>query len=73
MIAAGKLRDLYRRLPNGVALFLAFLASFSFALIIGVLGGIAAMYLSDRASSKSDDVAIGMGGVFSIGVFTVSF
>jgi hypothetical protein len=39
------------------------------ALIAGLLGGFAGMYLYDRANSKGDDFAVGMGGFFAVGIF----
>ena len=53
-----------------MASVLAFLASFALALITGVLAAITGMYLYDRANSKGDDFAVGMGGLFAVGSFT---
>ena len=73
--ASIKFVDRYRRVPNSFALVASALASFILAFITGFLGGVAGMYFYDRAMSKGDDLAIGLGGLFSAGTFTfvVSF
>jgi len=65
-----KFADRYRRIPNARAFITAATGSFVLATVSGILGGIAAMYLYDRANSKGDDLAVGLGGLFAIGTFT---
>jgi purine-cytosine permease-like protein len=65
-----KFADRYRRIPDTQAFVTAATGSFVLATVSGILGGIAAMYLYDRANSKGDDLAVGLGGLFAIGTFT---
>jgi len=65
-----KFVDRYRRIPNSLAFVTAAIASFVLAVVSGFLGGIAATYLYDRANSKGDDFAVGLGGLFAVGTFT---
>jgi hypothetical protein len=60
----------YRALSSGSASVLAAIASFAVATVCGFLGGAASMYLYDRARSKGDDAAVGLGGLFAVGTFT---
>ena len=70
MSASEKLGNRYRRISSGPAFVLAFLASSALAMITGLLGGVAAMYLYDSANSKGDDLAVGLGGFFAVGTFS---
>ena len=65
-----KLGNGYRRRSSGSALVLASLASSALAFVTGLLGGVAGMFLYDRANSKGDDFAVGLGGFFAVGTFT---
>jgi hypothetical protein len=65
-----KLGNGYRRVSGGSAFVLAALASFALAFVAGLLGAVAGMYLYDRANSKGDDFAVGLGGLFAVGTFT---
>lgn len=67
---SNKFDHLYRQIPGGLAPIVAGFASFALSVICGVLGGIAGTYLYDRGTSKGDDFAVGMGGLFSVGTFT---
>ena len=64
-----KFIDRYRALSNRLSSVLAAFASFGLATVCGFLGGVAAMYLYDRANSKGDDVTVGLGGLFAVGTF----
>jgi hypothetical protein len=68
-----KLVDRYRALSTSAASVTAATVSFGLATVSGFLGGAAAMYLYDRAESKGDDAAIGLGGLFAVGTFTFIF
>jgi hypothetical protein len=65
-----KFADRYRGISRGLALVIAGVAAFGLATICGILGGFAGMYLYDRAISKGDDGAVGLGGFFAVGTFT---
>jgi hypothetical protein len=67
--ASTKFADGYRRIPNGLATILSAIASFVVAFAAGLLAGVAGMYLYDRANSKGDDFAVGLGGFFAAGIF----
>lgn len=68
--AGNKLVERYRALSGVVTSVFAALAAFVLATIFGFLGAFAAMYLYDRAYSKGDDLAVGLGGLFGVGTFT---
>jgi hypothetical protein len=68
--AAATFSDRYRQIPGGLAIILAFVISLAGALITALIGAWAAIYLYDRANSKGDDFAVGLGGLFAIGTFT---
>jgi len=51
------------------AIFSAIVAS-ALAAIAGFLGAYAAMYLYDRGTSKGDDGAVALGGLFAVSTFT---
>jgi hypothetical protein len=65
-----KLADRYRGIPSGLAFVIATVTSFVLAVICGILAAVAATYLYDGASSKGDDGAVGLGGLFAVGTFT---
>ena len=65
-----KFVDLYRRISTGFAFVLSAATSFVLALVSGILGGFAAMYLYDRGMSRGNDLAVGLGGLFAVGTFT---
>jgi hypothetical protein len=65
-----KLVERYRALSSVVTSVFAAIAAFVLATIFGFLGAFAAMYLYDRANSKGDDFAVGLGGLFAVGTFT---
>jgi hypothetical protein len=65
-----KFADRYRGIPSGLAFVIAAVTSFVLAVISGILAAVAGMYLYDRASSKGDDGAVGLGGLFAVGTFT---
>jgi apolipoprotein N-acyltransferase len=67
--AAAIFGDRYRRIPEALAFVLAIVISLASALVTGLLGAGAAIYLYDRANSKGDDAAVGLGGLFAIGTF----
>jgi len=67
---SSKFADRYRGIPSGLAFVIAAVASFGLAVIFGILGSFTGMYLYDRANSKGDDVAVGLGGLFAVGTFT---
>lgn len=69
VISPTKLVDRYRAVSSSTASVLAAVASLGLATVCGFLGGIAAMYLYDRAASKGDDAAVGLGGLFGFGTF----
>jgi hypothetical protein len=68
--ASTKFVDRYRGIPPAVAFVVAAMLSFVLAVISGILGGLAAMYLYDRGNSKGDDFAIALGGLFAVGTLT---
>lgn len=65
-----KFADRYRGMPSGLAFVIAATASFVLAAICGILAAVGATYLYDHASSKGDDGAVGLGGLFAVGTFT---
>jgi hypothetical protein len=65
-----KLVERYRAVSSVGASVFSAIAAFVLATIFGFLGAIAAMYLYDRANSKSDDLTVGFGGLFAVGTFT---
>jgi len=68
--STNKLVERYRALSSVATSVFAAIAAFALATIFGLLGAFAAMYLYDRANSKSDDVTVGLGGLFAVGAFT---
>jgi hypothetical protein len=60
--------DRYRRMPPGPAFVAVSVVSLVLAVISGMLGGLAAMYLHDRGMSKGDDVAVFLRGLFAVGM-----
>jgi uncharacterized membrane protein required for colicin V production len=64
-----KFVERYRGISNRFAFVIAAVASFVLAVICGILGGVAATYLYDRANSKGDDFAVFLGGLFAVGTF----
>ena len=64
-----KLVDRYRRISSGYAFVMAAAVSSALAVVSGILGGIAVMYLYDRANSKGNDLTVGLGGFFAVGTF----
>ena len=73
--AATQSVDRYRRMPPGLAFVAVSVVSSVLAVISGVLGGFAAMYLYDRGMSKGDDLAVFLGGFFAVGtcIFVLVF
>jgi hypothetical protein len=67
--AAASFGDRYRRIPRALAFVLAAVVSLASALITGLLAAWGATYWYDRANSKADDAAVGLGGLFAIGTF----
>jgi hypothetical protein len=67
--AAATFGDRYRRIPEASAFVLAIVISLASALVTGLLGAWAAIHRYDRANSKADDAAVGLGGLFAIGTF----
>lgn len=66
---SSKFVDRYRGIPSGLAFVTATAASFVVAVICGIFAAVAATYLYDRANSKGDDFAVGLGGLFAVGTF----
>lgn len=64
-----KFVDRFRRFSAGFAFVLSAAASSVLALVSGILGGFAAMYLYDRGMSRGNDVAVSLGGFFAVGTF----
>ena len=64
-----RLIEAYRRLPLWLAFMLAGVNAGVLALITGFAGGIAGMYLYDRAQSKGDDFAVGLSGFYAVETF----
>src|ERR1700722_1212396 len=62
--------DRYRQTPGALAFILSMVISLAVALVTAVVAAWAAIYLYDRANSKGDDFAVGLGGLFAIGTFT---
>jgi hypothetical protein len=60
---------------RGLAFVAVSVVSFVPAVISGILGGLAAMYLYDRGISKGDDLAVFPGGLFAVGtcIFVLVF
>jgi hypothetical protein len=69
MNSSGKLVDRYRGISGGLAFAMATVASLALAIVCGVFGGFAGMYLYDRGMSKGDDFAVSIGGFFAVGTF----
>lgn len=65
-----KVIDRYRAVSSVVTSVLAAIAAFVLASILGFLGAVAATYLYDRGNSRGNDLAVGLGGLFSVGTFT---
>lgn len=58
------------RLPTALRLFVQALLSLLGAIITGILGAVAAVYLYDRGTSKGDDLAVALIGFHAVGTFT---
>jgi len=73
--AAKQSVDRYRRMPPGLAFVAVSVVSSVLAVISGFLGGLAAIYLYDRGTSRGDDFAVFLGGLFSVGtcIFVLVF
>ena len=69
MAFGNRLVERYREFPRSATSIFAAIAAFVFATIGGFLAAVAATYLYDRSNSKGDDLAVGLGGLFSVGAF----
>jgi hypothetical protein len=56
-----------------MAFILSAIIAWLLAFVVGLAGGIAGMYLYDRAQSKGDDFAVGLIGLHAVGTFVFIF
>jgi hypothetical protein len=64
-----RILELYRRAPDWSAFMLAATVSSVLAVVTGIAGGFAGVYLYDRGRSKGDDFAVLIIGVLAVGAF----
>lgn len=67
---SNKLIERYRTLPARATSIFAAIAALALATVCGILAAYTAMYLYDRGTSKGDDGAVALGGLFAVGTFT---
>src|SRR6266852_2347320 len=61
----------YRGVPDGWAFALAAIVSWFLAVIAGVVGAFAGVYLYDRGDSKGDDIAVFASGLLAVSTFVL--
>src|ERR1700686_4872849 len=64
-----RILELYRRAPDWSAFMLAATVSSVLAVVTGIAGAVAGVYLYDRGRSKGDDLAVLIIGVLAVGAF----
>jgi O-antigen/teichoic acid export membrane protein len=67
---SNKFIERYRTLPARTTSIFAAILALALATVWGFLAAYAAMYLYDRGTSKGDDAAVALGGLFAVGTFT---
>ena len=69
----GRVAEVYRRLPKWQAFILSLMIASILALVTGIVGSLAGMYLYDRGTSTGNDIAVGLIGLHAVGTFVFVF